>query len=128
MSKTPDELYYGRTHEWVKVDDGVATIGITDFAQSELGDVVYVDLPEAGTTVNARDEVSVVESVKTASDIYAPVSGEIIAVNDKLSDTPELINSSPFDEGWILKIRISNETELDDLLRAGQYREIAGGN
>ncbi len=124
MSKTPEDLYYATSHEWLKLgDDGVATIGISDFAQSELGDVVYVELPENGATVSAKDEVSVVESVKTASDIYSPVSGEIVAVNDSLDESPESVNSGPYDEGWLYKIKLSNEAELDELLSAEDYIE-----
>ena len=117
-------MYYAASHEWLKLgDDGVATIGISDFAQSELGDVVYVELPENGATVSAKDEVSVVESVKTASDIYSPVSGEIVAVNDSLDESPESVNSGPYDEGWLYKIKLSNEAELDELLSAEDYIE-----
>jgi len=124
VSDTPEELYYAASHEWVKPgEDGIATVGISDFAQSELGDVVFVELPEAGIQVTARDEVSVVESVKTASDLYAPVSGEIVAVNELLEDSPETINSSPYDDGWIFKIRMNNEEELKELLSAEEYRE-----
>lgn len=124
MSETPEDLYYTSSHEWLKMDDkGVATVGISDFAQSELGDVVYVELPEQGTQVRAKEEVSVVESVKTASDIYAPVSGEIVAINDKLENSPESVNNSPYDDGWLFKIKLSDETELDDLLSAADYAE-----
>lgn len=124
LSETPEDRYYAASHEWVKPgEDGIATVGISDFAQSELGDVVFVELPESGKAVSAKDEVSVVESVKTASDIYAPVSGEIVAVNELLADSPETINSSPYDEGWILKIRMTNEEELKELLSAEDYRD-----
>lgn len=124
MSKTPEDLYYAASHEWLKLgDDGIATVGISDFAQSELGDVVYVELPENGAIVSAKDEVSVVESVKTASDIYSPVSGEIVAVNDNLDNSPESLNSGPFDVGWLYKIKLSNEAELDTLLSAEDYIE-----
>ena len=124
MSKTPEDLYYATSHEWLKLgDDGIATVGISDFAQSELGDVVYVELPEPGSIVNAKDEVSVVESVKTASDIYSPVSGEIIEVNEGLDENPESVNSGPYDEGWLFKIKLSNDAELDELLNAEEYKE-----
>ncbi len=124
MSKAPEDLYYAASHEWLKLgDDGVATVGISDFAQSELGDVVYVELPENGASVSAKDEVSVVESVKTASDIYSPVSGEIVAVNEGLDESPESVNSGPYDEGWLFKIKLSNNAELDDLLSAEDYIE-----
>ncbi len=122
MSEAPEDLYYTSSHEWLKLDDdGIATVGISDFAQSELGDVVYVELPEEGSLVNARDEISVVESVKTASDIYSPVSGEIVAVNEELENSPECVNSSPYEGGWLFKIKINNETELDELLSAEEY-------
>ncbi len=98
-------------------------MGISDYAQGELGDVVFVELPDVDSQVSARDEVSVVESVKTASDIYAPVSGVIVAVNELLEDSPETINSSPYDDGWIFKIRMENEEELQELLSAEDYRE-----
>jgi glycine cleavage system H protein len=124
VSKTPEDLYYAASHEWLKLgDDGVATIGISDFAQSELGDVVYVELPENGSIINAKEEVSVVESVKTASDIYSPVSGEIVAVNEGLDESPESVNSGPYDEGWLYKIKLSNDAELDELLSAEDYIE-----
>lgn len=124
MSDTPEDLYYAASHEWIKPgEDGIAAVGISDYAQNELGDVVFVELPEEGSQVTARSEVSVVESVKTASDLYAPVSGEIVAVNSLLEDSPEVINSSPYDDGWIFKIRMSNEEELKELLNAEEYRE-----
>ena len=128
MSETPEDLYYAATHEWVKIDDdGVATVGITDFAQGELGDVVFVELPEVGAKVAAKDEVSVVESVKTASDLYAPVSGEIVAVNEALRDAPEAINSSPYEDGWIFRIRVTDRAELDELLSAEDYQASSKG-
>ena len=124
MSAAPKDLYYTAAHTWLHMeDDNNARIGITDFAQSELGDVVFVELPEVASVVNAGEEISVVESVKTASDIPAPVSGIVIAVNEALRATPELINSSPYDKGWIFKIRISNKGELADLMDASDYQE-----
>ncbi|MDQ8037256.1 MAG: glycine cleavage system protein GcvH [Pedobacter sp.] len=121
MSKTPAELKYAPSHEWVRVDGDVATVGITDHAQDALGDLVYVELPEVGDTVAAQDEAGVVESVKAASDIYAPVSGEIIAVNEALTDSPEIVNSDPYHDGWMYKIRMSDVAELEDLLSAEDY-------
>lgn len=121
MSKTPAELKYAPSHEWVRVDGDVATVGITDHAQDALGDLVYVELPDVGDTVAAQDEAGVVESVKAASDIYAPVSGEVIAVNDALTDSPEIINSDPYHDGWMYKIRMSDPAELEDLLLAEDY-------
>jgi glycine cleavage system H protein len=126
MSTAPDHYFYTEAHIWVHVDDDdIATVGITDFAQSELGDVVFVELPELEAEVTAGDEISVVESVKTASDIPSPVSGEIVAVNTLLGETPELINSSPYGKGWIFKIRITNSSELEDLLNAAEYTEFS---
>ena len=113
-----------KSHEWVKVDDdGVATVGISDHAQDALGDIVFVELPEPGATIIAKDEVAVVESVKAASDIYAPVSGEVVAVNESLVDVPETVNSSPYDNGWFFKVKLSDEAELAELLDADAYRE-----
>ena len=124
MSNIPEDLKYAKSHEWVKVDDdGVATVGISDHAQDALGDIVFVELPEPGATIIAKDEVAVVESVKAASDIYAPVSGEVVAVNESLVDVPETVNSSPYDNGWFFKVKLSDEDELAELLDADAYRE-----
>lgn len=125
MSDFPDDLRYAATHEWVRVEeDGSVTVGITDHAQELLGDIVFIELPEEGSVVSAKDELSVVESVKAASDIYAPVSGEIIAVNDDLADAPETVNSEPYGEGWICRILPSNPEELEELLDASAYAGI----
>lgn len=122
MSDLPSELHYTATHEWIRVEeDHSVTIGITDHAQDLLGDIVFIELPEEGSTVAAKDELSVIESVKAASDIYAPVSGEIIAVNEGLADAPETVNSSPYEEGWICRILPSNPAELEELLDADTY-------
>ena len=121
MSKTPTELKYAATHEWVRVEGDVATVGISDHAQEALGDLVFVELPDVGDVVAAADEAGVVESVKAASDIYAPVSGEIIAINDALVDSPETVNTDPYHDGWMYKIRMSDPVELDDLLSAEDY-------
>lgn len=124
MSNIPDDLRYANSHEWVRVEgDGVVTVGISDHAQDALGDIVFVELPETGTTVNARDEVAVVESVKAASDIYAPVSGEIVAVNEALVDAPETVNAGPYDNGWFFKVQLSDEAELAELMDAEAYAE-----
>jgi glycine cleavage system H protein len=120
----PTELKYARSHEWVRLEGDVAVVGISDFAQDALGDVVFVDLPAVGKKVEAGAAVAVVESVKTASDIYAPVAGEIIEVNTALSDKPELINQSPYGEGWLFKMRV-NPTDLDGLLSAPEYQAVA---
>ena len=121
MSNTPTDLKYATSHEWARLDGDIITVGITDHAQEALGDLVFVELPEVGDTVNAGDEAGVVESVKAASDIYAPVSGEVVEVNPALEDTPELINSDPYGEGWMYKIKVSDLSELDDMLSADEY-------
>ena len=115
----PQELRYLRSHEWVRVDGDTATVGITDFAQDQLGDVVFVELPAVGRTVRQGESVAAVESVKTASDIYTPIAGEIIEVNEALGDEPERVNSGPYAEGWLFKIRVSAEPE--GLLDATEY-------
>lgn len=121
MSEAPDNLKYAESHEWVQVDDGVATIGISDHAQDALGDLVFVEVPEVGATFDAGDAAAVVESVKAASDVYSPVSGEVIAVNEALADAPELINDEPYGEGWIMRIRMTDDDELDNLMDAEAY-------
>lgn len=122
MSQSPTELRYVSSHEWVRVeDDGTATIGITNHAQEALGDVVFVELPEVGAQLGAGDEAGVVESVKAASDIYAPVGGEIIAINENLEDNPEVINEDPYGDGWFFKMRLDDASSVDDLLSAEQY-------
>ncbi|MEM7359458.1 MAG: glycine cleavage system protein GcvH [Pseudomonadota bacterium] len=124
MSET---LRYAKSHEWAqKNDDGVVTIGISEYAQDALGDVVYVELPEVGQQVTAGEQCSVVESVKAVSDIYAPVSGEVVAINEGLDDEPELINESPLENGWMFKVKMSDASEHDNLLSAADYAaEIA---
>jgi len=119
----PDDYLYSKDHEWISVQDNVGTIGITDYAQHELGDVVYVDLPEVGDSVEANEPFGSVESVKAVSEIFAPVSGEIIEVNSKLQDSPELINESPHEKAWMVKIQISNPEEVRGLLSAEEYDE-----
>ena len=124
MSNIPDELRYATSHEWIRIeDDGNASVGISDHAQDALGDIVYVELPEPGTSVNAKDEVAVVESVKAASDIYSPVSGSIIAINETLLDAPETVNSSPYENGWFFKIKVSDAAELEELMDTEGYSE-----
>ena len=117
----PGDLQYTKSHEWVRVEDGVATVGITDHAQDELGDVVFVELPEQGATLAPGDSFGAVESVKAVSDLYAPVGGEVVEVNGALEDSPEKINEDPYGEGWILKLRISDE---GDLLSAADYEKL----
>jgi glycine cleavage system H protein len=122
MSNVPTELKYASTHEWVRSEgNGVYTVGITEHAQELLGDMVFVDLPEVGATVSAGDDCAVAESVKAASDIYAPISGEIIAVNTELEGSPELVNSAPYTEGFLFQIKASDEAELAKLLDAAAY-------
>lgn len=124
MSTFPDNLKYASSHEWIRLDDdGVATVGISDHAQDALGDIVFVELPEPGSTVIAKDEVAVVESVKAASDIYSPVSGEITEINEELVDAPETVNAVPYDGGWFYKIKISDERELDELMDSDAYAD-----
>lgn len=125
MSNIPEDLKYAKSHEWVKVlDDGNLEIGITDHAQSELGDMVFVELPEVGHVFTAGDECAVVESVKSASDLYAPVSGEIIAVNEELTDAPEILNQDSYEKGWIFRMSPTSEVEMDDLLDADAYTDM----
>ncbi|MBW1214934.1 glycine cleavage system protein GcvH [Pantoea allii] len=123
MSNVPAELKYRDSHEWLRKNaDGTYTVGITEHAQELLGDMVFVDLPEVGATFSAGEECAVAESVKAASDIYAPVSGEIVAVNDSLNDSPEQVNSEPYDGGWLFQIKASDESEIDSLLDADAYK------
>ena len=121
---SPQDLYYAKTHEWLRIDDDIAVVGITDFAQNQLSDLTFVELPEVGREVVAGDEVAVLESVKAASDIYAPIAGEIIEVNMDLEDTPEMINNSPYDEGWLFKIKFIREEDVDDLMSAEEYDDL----
>jgi glycine cleavage system H protein len=125
MAETPSELLYLKSHEWVRVEDGIATIGITDFAQSELGDVVYVDLPTPGRVLAAGDTFGSVESVKTVSDLYSPVAGEVIEVNPALAGRPELVNEDPYGGGYLLKIRVEGDLPAD-LLKADEYAKLTG--
>ena len=125
MSSIPSDLQYLRTHEWVRVeDDGTVTIGITDHAQEALGDVVFVELPQEGTTLAAGDEAGVVESVKAASDLVCPLTGEVIEVNATLEDSPETVNSDPYNEGWFFKMKLEDNGELSDLLDAEAYADV----
>ena len=128
MSNVPADLKYARSHEWVRVDqENVAVVGITDHAQHELTDVVFVEIPDLGCKIRAGEACAVVESVKTASDIYSPVSGEVVAVNPAVVDDPALVNSDPYGDGWFFKIKLSDAAEVDALLTADQYRKQIGG-
>lgn len=122
MAKT----YYTDDHEWISVDNGTATVGITDYAQEQLGDLVFVELPEVGKRVAKGDAAVVVESVKAASDVYAPVDGEITAVNDTLSDDPSLVNASATGDGWLWKMKLSDVSQLDGLMDEAEYKELIG--
>ena len=124
MVEFPVELRYVDTHEWVRLEDGVAVVGISDHAQDALGDVVYVELPDIGTTVTAGDEVAVVESVKAASDIYAPIGGSVVAVNESLEDSPQLVNELPYGDGWFFKIAMDDLAALERLLSAEDYKRV----
>jgi glycine cleavage system H protein len=122
----PKNLKYAKTHEWVRIDGNAAVVGITDHAQEELTDIVYVELPSVGAQVEATKESAVVESVKAASDIYSPVSGEIEAVNEELSSAPELVNDDPYGKGWLFKVKMSDPAELDELLSPDDYSHHIG--
>ncbi len=118
---TPENLRYSKDHEWVMVDGDIATIGITDFAQSQLGDIVFVDVPTLDETLSADDVFGSIEAVKTVSDAFMPVSGEVIEVNDALNDAPETVNSDPYGQGWMIKVKISNPAEVEALMDAAAY-------
>ena len=122
----PSELKYSKEHEWVKVDGNVVTIGITEYAQGELGDIVFVELPDVDDEINEGDTFGSVESVKTGSELYAPVSGKIIETNEELEDSPEFVNESPFEKAWMVKVELDDESQLDELLSAEQYAEMIG--
>lgn len=125
----PTEYLYSKEHEWILVEDDTCTIGITIFAQDELGEVVFVELPEVGQTFGADDEIGTIESVKAVAEVYTPVSGEILEVNGALEDAPEMVNDTPHDDAWLVKIRISDPSELEGLMSAAEYEEfISGGD
>jgi len=119
----PSEYLYSREHEWVRVDDDVCVLGITEFAQSELGEVVFVELPEIGQVFDSGDELGTIESVKAVAEVYTPVAGEVIEVNEAVSDDPELLNEDPHGEGWLIKIRFSSASDLKELMNAEKYEE-----
>jgi len=120
----PEDLKYSKEHEWVLVEGDVATIGITDYAQHQLGDIVFVELPAVGDKATKDEAFSVVESVKAVSDVYAPVSGKVLEVNDDLPDSPEMLNEDPYGDGWMVKIEMSDKTDLDDLMTSAEYEEF----
>ena len=121
---TPKELRYSEEHEWVKIEDGKATIGITDFAQSELGDIVFVELPEVGDEISKDQPFGSVESVKTVSELYAPLSGKVVAINEELLDNPEYVNESPYGNAWMVTVELTSEAEVEELLDADAYTAL----
>ncbi|MBN1271285.1 MAG: glycine cleavage system protein GcvH [Candidatus Aminicenantes bacterium] len=123
----PKDYYYSKDHEWIKIDGDIGTIGITDFAQNQLGDVVYVEMPDKGTQLEFHQSIGVIESVKAVSDVYSPVSGEVIEFNEKLNESPELINQKPHDEGWIIRIKIKDESDLQKLMSVDEYEKFLEG-
>lgn len=125
MSDNEKNLKFLDSHEWARDDDGVVTVGISNHAQELLGDIVYVELPQIGSSVSQKDGVAIVESVKAASDVYSPLSGEIVEINEKLSDNPEIINSSPYEDGWFFKVKPQNIDELDEMLDSDAYKKLS---
>ena len=123
---TPEDSRYAKTHEYVHLEGDVATIGITDYAQKELGDVVFVELPQPGTQIEADNEMGSIESVKAVSELFAPVTGDVIEVNDLLREKPELVNTDPYGDGWMIKLRLKNAADFDQLLDAERYRKLVG--
>lgn len=124
----PEELLFSKSHEWVRKENDVITIGISQHAENLLGDIVFVELPEDGDNVSKAEPFGVVESVKAASDVYAPVSGEVVAINEELEDSPALVNQSPYGDGWFLQLKDVNENELSDLMTADEYKEFIAGD
>lgn len=123
----PQELKYTKDHEWVKIDGDIATVGVTDFAQGELGDIVYVEVETVGDSLDREEVFGTVEAVKTVSDLFSPLSGEIIEFNESLEDAPEKVNSDPYGEGWMVKIKMSDSNEVSDLMSAEEYKDLIGG-
>jgi glycine cleavage system H protein len=130
MAHVPDDLLYTEEHEYLKAtdEDGVYQVGVTDYAQGELGDIVFLELPSEGDAVSRGDTFGTIEAVKAVSDLYAPVTGEVVAVNPALEDDPSLVNADPYGEGWMLRIQVADPTELDTLMGADAYRELVGGD
>jgi len=123
----PKDYRFSKDHEWVRVEGDTATVGITDFAQKQLGDVVYVELPAVGTSLEVHQTIGVVESVKAVSDVYSPISGEVLAVNEDLNNSPETLNHDPHGQGWIIRLRLKNKADLEQLLTAGDYEKFLEG-
>ncbi|HXH70491.1 MAG TPA: glycine cleavage system protein GcvH [Pyrinomonadaceae bacterium] len=128
MANIPENLHYSKDHEWVEVKDGVATVGITDYAQHSLGDVVYVDLPRVGDNLAPHEAFGSIESVKAVSEVFTPVAGEIVEVNDGLNDTPETVNSDPYGAAWMIRVKMENALEADAMLNAAEYEEYLSEN
>ena len=125
-TKVPQQLSYTESHEWVQTDDEIVTVGITDYAQSELGDIVFIEAPDVGEAVRLEEAFGTIEAVKTVEDLIAPASGEVVEVNESLEEHPELINSDPYGAGWLIRIRVEDPSELESLLSAAEYREFLG--
>lgn len=123
----PEEYYYTKDHEWIKIEGDEAIVGITDFAQKQLGDVVYVELPEVGASFEFHQSLGVIESVKAVSDIYSPISGEVVAVNEELDESPEMVNEDPYENGWIIRLKLKDETEVEKLMSATEYEKYVEG-
>ena len=128
MANVPENLHYSKDHEWVLVQDGVATIGITDYAQHSLGDVVYVELPSIGDKFGSHEVIGSVESVKAVSEVFTPIAGEVVEINEGLNDAPESVNSDPYNDGWFIKIKMDNPGEADKMLTAAEYEEYLSEN
>ncbi len=128
MANIPENLHYSKDHEWVEVKDGVATVGITDYAQHSLGDVVYVDLPRVGDNLASHEAFGSIESVKAVSEVFTPIAGEIVEVNDGLNDTPENVNSDPYGAAWMIRVKMENALEADAMLNAAEYEEFLSEN
>jgi glycine cleavage system H protein len=124
MANIPDDLHYSKDHEWVRVDGNVAIVGITDYAQDSLGDVVYVELPKVGDDFAANESFGSVESVKAVSEVFSPVSGEVVGTNETLADTPEKVNQDPYGDGWMIRVQMSNPGEVDSMLTAAEYEDF----
>jgi len=125
--KLPEDLKYTKDHEWIKIENGIATVGITDFAQTELGDIVYVDVDTVDESIDRNEIFGSVEAVKTVSDLFMPLSGEIVEFNEFLEEAPETVNSDPYGKGWMIKIKLTDVSQIDDLLNVEAYKEIIGG-
>jgi glycine cleavage system H protein len=123
----PEEYHYTKDHEWIKVDNDEAVVGITDFAQKQLGDIVYVELPEVGAVFEFHQSIGVIESVKAVSDIYSPISGEVVAINEELDGSPEMVNEDPHGKGWIVRLKLGDEIEIEKLMSATEYEKFLEG-